>query len=55
MRKFFDFADIKFGYNYKVKSKRLNYIEKNFILQMSQKIYANINFLNKSKRKDLYY
>ena len=53
MRKFFDFADIKFGYNYKVKSKRLNYIEKKILFLQNEpsKIYANINFLNKSKKK----
>lgn len=50
MKKFYEFEDMKFGYNYKVRSKNLNFIEKKllFLTNKPSQIYTNINFINKS-------
>ena len=48
--KYFDFEDMTFGYNYKVKSNNLNKIEKKilFLFNKPSKIYSNITFINKN-------
>ena len=51
MKKFFEFSDMSFGYNYKVGNTNLNFIEKKilFLTNEPSKIYSNIIFINKRK------
>lgn len=53
MNKMFDLSDIKFGYNYKVKSNILSKLEKKllFLTNKPSKMYANLIFTNKSTDK----
>ena len=57
MNKYYEFSDMNFGLNYKVKSKNLKFLEKKlmFLTNQASKIYTNINFVNKynDKRKIL--
>ena len=57
MNKYYEFSDMNFGLNYKVKSKNLKFLEKKlmFLTNQASKIYTNINFINKynDKRKIL--
>ena len=57
MKKYYEFSDMNFGLNYKVKSKNLKFMEKKllFLTNQASKFYTNINFVNKhnDKRKIL--
>lgn len=57
MNRYYEFSDMNFGLNYKVKSKNLKFLEKKllFLTNHASKIYTNINFVNKhnDKRKIL--
>jgi hypothetical protein len=53
MKKFYNFADMTFGYNYMVKSKNLNFMDKKLLFHTNEptKIYSNISFTSKLKNK----
>lgn len=57
MNKYYEFSDMNFGLNFKVKSRNLKFLEKKllFLTNQPSKIYTNINFINKynDKRKIL--
>ena len=52
MTKEFEFSDIKFGYNYKIKNEKLTTFEKKILFRFNtpSKFYSNITFINKNKK-----
>ena len=50
---YFDFEDMKFGYNFKVNSKNITNFEKKLLYLFNEpsKIYSNMTFLNKNDSK----
>ncbi len=52
MTKEFEFSDIRFGYNYKIKNEKLTTFEKKILFRFNSpsKFYSNITFINKNKK-----
>jgi len=52
MSKQFEFADIRFGYNYKIENEQLNLLDKKTLFRLTNpsKLYANIVFNNINKK-----
>ena len=52
MTKEFEFSDIKFGHNYKIKNEKLTTFEKKILFRFNNpsKFYSNITFINKNKK-----
>ena len=53
LSKKFIFSDMKFGFNFKVMNKNLNYLDKKFLFLANtpSKVYSNLIFINKDKDK----
>ena len=54
MTKNFEFADIKFGYNYKIQNENLSLINKKILFRLTKpsKFYSNIIFTNKNFKNE---
>jgi hypothetical protein len=54
MKKYFEFKDMNFGYNYKVKNNFISILEKKVLFRFDKpsKIYSNITFINKNNKSE---
>jgi len=54
MQKYFEFKDMNFGYNYKVKNNFISILEKKVLFRFDKpsKIYSNITFINKNNKSE---
>ena len=54
MQKYFEFKDMNFGYNYKVKNNNISILDKKVLFRFDNpsKIYSNITFINKDNKSE---